>query len=300
MRKSTAFILGLVLVSAVCVWVVSKYIHSREIDEDTSAANGRQAASSPGGDNREGSTTISSQDHHNHEAPIDDPEMNDLLEGVVEDLTGEARNILDSQEVPAARTVEEVTIARLKDTGLPQTIHGEVIGMEKRKQMLEPRDKPLRLYARSKEGRDVSTSAIVEGRYSFGRLPSGSYRVFLAERGQMPGLVIEVNVGQNQQTQDVDFDSGECELEVTVLDEAGNGIESDSIKLMLGGTNDEKHMFKRAKSIQNGTWRIKGLLSGPYIASAKLGNRNGGAMLNLQPGMNVCTIQIRPQVVGGE
>jgi len=300
MRKTAARVLGLVVVSALCVWVVSKYIHSTGIDEGTSAANRRQAAPSPGRVNREGSTTTSSRDHRNDEAPIDDAGMNHLWETVVEDLAGEARDILRSQELPAPPTVEELTIARLKDTGLPQTIHGKVVDIEKIERMLEAHGKPLRLYARAKDGRDVSTSAIVEGKYTFGQLPSGSYRIFLAERDQMAGLVMEVNVDQNQQAQEVDIDCGECELDVTVLDEAGKRIESDSIELFLGGTDDKKHMFKRAKSIQHGTWRIKGLLSGQYIASAKVGNSNGGAMLNLEPGMNSCTIQIAPQVVGAE
>ena len=85
---------------------------------------------------------------------------------------------------------------------------------------------------------------------------------------------MEIGVKQNQQAQEVNFAFGKCELEVTVLDEAGKRIESDSIELFLGGTNDKKHMFKRAKSIQNGTWRIKGLLSGKYKASDKVGNGN--------------------------
>ena len=38
MRKTAARVLGLVVVSALCVWVVSKYIHSTGIDEGTSAA----------------------------------------------------------------------------------------------------------------------------------------------------------------------------------------------------------------------------------------------------------------------
>ena len=148
--------------------------------------------------------------------------------------------------------------------------------------------------------RTVSTSAVIEGRFDLGQLPQGAYTVFLAERERVPGLTMEMNVADGQDAQEAVFGLGECNIEVTVLDEKGRRVDADNIKLFAGGTDAGRHSFKRAKSIRDGTWRVNGLLPGQYLVSARLGDVSGGAMLNLTPGRNACTIRVGPRAVVGE
>ena len=296
MRKKVGFALGVAIVSALCVWAALEYyVHRPGINEELPPSSRIPSAASPSRNDAESSTTRSSEVRHDHEAHTDDPAMEALLEEASRVRAEETLDMLEAREHGPV-TVEEVTIARLKDTALPQTIYGAV-EIEEFAAMLEPDDKPLRLYARASGGRTLSASAVIDGKYTLGQLPPGMYMIFLAERTEMPGLVMQVGVGQDQDSQQIDFYCGEAELEVTVLDEAGNKLDSDSVELFLGGTDDEKHMFKRAKSIRDGTWRIKGLLPGQYIASASGGNSSGAVMLNLTAGMNSCVIQMSPAAV---
>jgi hypothetical protein len=292
-RAALGLGLGVALALALWAWDVLRDVGQREREAPSSV---RRPSSPRGALDAQGGTAGRPADHvREHELPVGDLGLDIVSQEVVDQLATEADEILRSMDDPRPPTVEEVTRERLAHRDLPQTVHGVVDGIDGLKQMLEPGDKALRVYGRTRGGRTVSASAVIEGEFTLGQLDSGSYTVFLAERERMPGIVIEIDVDQGQAAQEVALEPGRCNIEVKVTDEAGAAVESDDIELFVGGTDDAKHMFKRAGNIRNGTWRVNGLWPGQYIASAQAGDTAGGAVVDLRPGMNSCTIQLRPR-----
>ena len=201
------------------------------------------------------------------EQNVDDT-LQDLQEEEIKKLGMEPR-ILISGETPNERkkTVEEITAERLKGAVQPGIIHGRIMGIERAK--LLPNDKPLKIYARASSGRNISVSAIIDGKYNLGQVPPGTHELFLAERIEMPGLVMRITVEEGQMMEKTDFVFGNCDMEVTILDERGDKVTAKDAKLFVGGTDEDKHMFKRQQGITDGKWIVRNLLPDTYIVSVQ-------------------------------
>ena len=230
-----------------------------------------------------------------------DPEMKEIEDLVNQGIGEVSTSLTATLNVPGIlqkrQTLEEVTVERMQKAKTSRVVSGRV-QVSEAEELLTQDDRPLRVYVKGigkSQLPEAVMSAVVGGQFNLGEVPEGRYEVFLAERTHMPGIVVRIPVEEERQCPEISFEFGDCTAEVTVL-EGSRPFESDQADLMLGGIDDEKHMFKRSHGIKSGEWVVKRLIPGTYLVSIVLPDgRNAGNMVTLSTGINRIALNLEPE-----
>lgn len=183
--------------------------------------------------------------------------------------------------------MHQTTIERLKQTDIPQTVHGAI----EHSRLFESQGHAGVVVAmtdfRSGDLRDVATSLVIDGRYSLGLLPAGIYHIILHQTPKTPGIwVHNVEVKADQPSVPVDFRFGDASVTVRVLDEQGMPLDTNDVELLIGGIATDTHTFKRATGIDNGLWQVEYLYPGEYGVHAIWRGRQIGDLHEIADGRN--------------
>ncbi|MHC4239394.1 MAG: ankyrin repeat domain-containing protein [Planctomycetota bacterium] len=216
-----------------------------------------------------------------------DAKLEEMIENAVRQATSEVTDpeVKKSKESYQRRWYREtylVTRERLRRTRKPRTVHGR-IGFQ---ELYESANEATVVVA-TRNDETVSCSMIVEGAYSLGQLEPGTYKIYLNETSKTPGIMLHgVEVAEDQNSLPIDFQLGRASVSVRAFDGLGNPVESDDVELLIGGTGEDTHTWKKAKGIERGLWEVDHLYEGQYIVSARWAGETKGHLCELFNGRN--------------
>jgi hypothetical protein len=128
---------------------------------------------------------------------------------------------------------------------------------------------------------------IINGAYSLGQLPEGTYDVYLNETSKTPGIwVRSVEIKKAQPSLPIAFELGDVSVSVKVYDTDGHLLDADDVDLLIGGTADDVHTWKKAKGLDRGVWQANHLYEGNYYVSATWDGNTVGALGDFTNGQN--------------
>jgi len=188
------------------------------------------------------------------------------------------------------------TKERLKQTDIPQTVHG-AIGS---RQLFESINELPAVHAKTRGKGYVSSSMIIDGAYSLGQLEPATYEIILDETSETPAIWVHiVEIRKDQPSLPINLEFGTASASVHIYDEHGNPIDSNDVQLLIGGTagdiHMDIHMYKRATGVKQGLWQVDHLYKGQYFARAVWdGNRVGG-LFDLVDGRNEIELSLEKQ-----
>jgi hypothetical protein len=184
------------------------------------------------------------------------------------------------------------TKERLKQTDKPQTVHG-TIGS---RQLFESINELPAVHAKTRGKGYVSSSMIIDGAYSLGQLEPAMYKILLDETSKTPAIKVRtVEIRKDQPSLPINLELGTASASVNIYDEHGNPLDSNDVQLLIGGTADDIHMYKRATGVKQGLWQVDHLYEGQYYARAVWdGNRVRG-LFDLVDGRNEIELSLEKQ-----
>ncbi|MHC4497509.1 MAG: HEAT repeat domain-containing protein [Planctomycetota bacterium] len=231
-----------------------------------------------------------------------DAKLEEMIENAVRQATSEVTDpeVKKSKESYQRRWYREtylVTRERLRRTRKPRTVHGRIGFQELYESVNE-----ATVVVATRNDETVSCSMIVEGAYSLGQLEPGTYKIYLNETSKTPGIMLHaVEVAEDQNSLPIDFQLGRASVSVQVFDGLGNPVESDDVELLIGGTGEDIHTWKKAKGIERGLWEVDHLYEGQYFVKAKWAGETEGHLCELFNGRNEVELSFkksRPKMPG--
>jgi len=187
------------------------------------------------------------------------------------------------------------TKERLKQTDIPQTVHG-TIGS---RQLFESINELPTVHAKTRGKGYVSSSMIIDGAYSLGQLEPATYEIILDETSKTPAISVRtVEIRKDQPSLPINLELGTASASVNIYDEHGNPLDSNDVQLLIGGTADDIHMYKRATGVKQGLWQVDHLYEGQYYARAVWDGNHVRGLFDLVDGRNEIELSLEKQNAG--
>jgi hypothetical protein len=294
MKKNTIAIVLIILFVIGAAFIVQRKLRVRTHAQTTgSESDNSGLITEESKNNRERFVPITvneniSKDQNAGSENLVDPEFQQLIDLTVKQTNSEIEEELlrlhsASYKQRWYRKTYLATKERLKQTDKPQTLHG-TIGS---RQLFKNINELPAVHAKTRGKGYVSSSMIIDGAYSLGQLEPATYEILLGETSKTPAIKVHsVEIKENQPSLTINFELGTASALVHIYDEKGNPLDSNDVHLLIGGTADDIHMYKRVTGVKEGLWQVDHLYVGQYYARAIWNDKSVGGLFDLVEGQN--------------